>query len=144
MNQVTKSYEIVAADAAAAATASATVLTRIGSTSDAAIKGYRISQVFAEQAFVVPTVGNVEEQAMLIFRLVGNPFKKATITIPAPKDTLFVATSGPDYNKLDLADASVISYSSMYLAGGPVHLSDGEYASQLESGRRIHRASSKG
>lgn len=144
LNQVTKTYEMTATTAADAATDAATILAALNAVTDANIKGYRLSQVFAEDAFATPNDGEVENQALLIMRLDGDPFKKATHFIPAPVDAIFVGAQGPNYNVLDNTDALVTAYVALFQSGGEAYISDGETVDVLENGHRIHRQSNKG
>lgn len=144
LNIVTKTYEMTAATAAAAATDAAAILAALNAVTDANIKGYRLAEVFAEDAFATPNLGEVENQALLIFRLDSNPFKKASHYIPAPIDGIFVGAQGPTYNVLDNTDAAVLTYVGLFQSGGEALISDGETVDVLEGGRRIHRQSSKG
>lgn len=144
LNQVTKTYEMTATTAADAATDAATILAALNAVTDASIKGYRLSTVFAEDAFATPNLGEVENQAMLIMRLDGDPFKKASHFIPAPVDGIFVAGQGPNYNIVDNTDALVTTYVALFQGGGEAYISDGETVDVLEKGHRIHRQSNKG
>jgi hypothetical protein len=89
----------------------------------------------------------VEEKAVLTLQL-ETAGKKATFTIPAPKDTLFVAASGPNYNVVDGADSAIVALVGDFLTtGGSFYISDGETVADTGGfikGRRTHRASSKG
>lgn len=146
VNTANKTYELVAADAAAAATASATIMAALAGVTDAAIKGYSIAERFAETGtFTLPADAEIENQAMLVGRVDGNPFKKWTTTIPAPKIGIFVSSTGANRNVVDLLDAAVVAYRDLFQAPGNVAtISDGETLDVLESGKRVHRHSSRG
>lgn len=146
VNTSTKQYELVAADATAAAAAAAEVMAALLGVSDAAIKGYTIAERFAETGtFTLPTNAEIENQALLIGRLDGNPFKKVSLTIPAPKIDIFVSSTGANRNVVDLLDAAVVTYRDLFQSPGNVAtVSDGETLDVLESGRRVHRHSSRG
>lgn len=146
VNTSVKQYDLVAADGTEAATAAATIMTALDGVTDAAIKGYTIGERFAETGvFTLPTDAEIENQALLIGRLDGNPFKKVSMTIPAPNIGIFVSSTGANRNVVDLADAAVVAYRTLFQAPGNVAtLSDGETLDVLESGRRIHRQSSRG
>lgn len=146
LNIANKSYELVAADATEAATSAAAILAALDAVTDAAIKGYRIAEVWAETGvFSLPGDCEIENQALLLMRLDGNPFKKATTTIPAPAIGIFNNPTGSGRNVVDTADAAVIAYRTLYQSPGNVAtISDGETVDVLESGHRIHRQSNKG
>lgn len=146
LNIANKVYELVAADAAEAATSAAAILAALDPVTDAAIKGYRIAEVFAETGtFTLPTDAEIEMQALLLMRLDGNPFKKVTHTIPAPNIGIFVSSTGANRNIVDTLDAALLTYRAIWQSPGNVAtISDGETVDVLESGHRIHRASNKG
>ena len=146
VNTSAKQYDLVAIDGTAAAAAAAAVLAALAGVSDAAIKGYTIAERFAETGvFTLPVDAEIENQALLVGRLDGNPFKKVTMTIPAPKIGIFVSSTGANRNVVDLLDAEVVAYRALFQAPGNVAtISDGETLDVLESGRRVHRQSSRG
>jgi len=147
LNQVTKTYEFNPAtvtDDAEAATAMAAVIAALDGVTEAKIKGYRISQAFYDDAFTTPTVGEVENLAVLTMRIAGDPFKKVTHSIPAPEPSIFQAASGVGWNEVDTAAALVTAYRDLFTAGNELVISDGENISAIESGRRAHRKSYKG
>jgi len=143
-NTTVKSFDLTSADHATALTDATAILAALTGVSDASVKGYTIGTRYVENAFVLPTVGEIENQAMLTFRLYGDPLKKATFTIPAPKDAIFSASSGALYNQVDLADTEVIAMRNVFFTGGEATISDGETAVALENGKRIHRKSRRG
>lgn len=142
----TKSFNLRAATYANAATAMETIVSALQGVSNAVIVGYGVTHVFAEDAFVVPTDDSVqnEMQALLTVSIAGQPLKSATITIPAPKQGLFVATSGSGANTIDTTDAAVQAYVDLFKSTGVAYISDAEDADVLKEGRRIHRGSRKG
>jgi len=147
LNQVTKTYEFnpaVVTDDAEAVTAMGVVVAALDGVTEGKIKGYRLSQSFYDDAFTTPTVGEVENLAVLLMRIDGNPFKKVTHTIPAPDPSIFQAASGTGWNEVDTADAALVTYRALFQPGGELVISDGESIEALESGRRAHRKSYKG
>lgn len=147
-NQVTREYMMSSSvatytDAAAAAAAMYPLVNTITA---ATIPQYRVFQVFEDNAFVLPAdMGvQVENQASMTFLLAGIGSKKGNLNIPAPTSGIFVATSGPNANIVDIADAGVEAWADMFLAAGDFRLSDNEASSRLLQGRRVHRRSSKG
>lgn len=144
LNSTTKSFELNSADYATALTDAADVISKLKDITDAAVKSYSISEKFAENAFVVPSLGEIENQALLLYRLTVDPTKAATQTIPAPKDSIFLATSGKLYNEVKIDNAAVIVWRALFMTGGKCFISDGEVAAALESGKRIHRKSRRG
>lgn len=145
-NTAVKTYDLVAVDFDAAIISAGVIIPALIAITDAKMKGYSISQVFAETGvFSLPADAEVEEQALFIYQLDGNPFKVHTERIPAPKPAIFEAATGSGRNILDTADADVIAYRSLYQSPGNVAtISDGETVDYLKRGTRAHRRSSKG
>jgi len=100
-----------------------------------------------ERALVVPAAGNVEENAEISMVITGQPNKRATFAIPAPASALFVASTGPNANVVDTANASLGVLHSLFQTGNEFYLSDGEQvavgAANLR-GKRVHRKSRRG
>lgn len=144
-NVTKKTYELTAADAAAAATDMATILAALTNVTDCEIVGYHAYEQFEEDTVAFPAAGvQKEDQALLTFDIVDNPLKKATHSIPGPKPGIFISTSGPNANILDLSDAAVVAYRQMFQTGGQCYISDGEVAFTLLKGKRRHVQNSNG
>lgn len=144
-NITTKTYELTSADATEAATDTATILARLTAVTDCEIVSYHSYEQFEEDTVAYPAAGvQKENQALLTFDIVDNPLKKATHSIPAPKQAIFVGVTGPNANIVDTADADVIAYRQMFQAGGQCFISDGEVAFTLISGKRRHVKNSNG
>ena len=141
-NRSTRTYQMTAADDAAAAADKATILAAILGVTDAVISGYHYYERFVEDALSYPASGvELQNQALLDFDIVDHPEKTATLTIPAPKPAIFVATSGSGANIIDTSDAALIVFRDLFRTGGELLISDGEVAESLVKGRRIHRKS---
>lgn len=139
-----KTFELQSADAAAAATDSAAILTAFNAVTSGVVKSYSINQVFVENALVLPASGvENENQALLSIRLASDPTKYASFAIPAADPTIFVAASGAGANVVDTGDAGVNALVGLFTTGNEAYLSDGELAdSSLDfSGKRRHTAS---
>lgn len=144
-NITKKTYELTAADAATAETDVATILARLTAVTDCEVVAYHAYEQFEEDNVAYPAAGvQKENQALLTFDIVDNPLKKATHSIPAPKQAIFVGTTGPNANIVDTADADVIAYRQMFQAAGQCFISDGEVAFTLISGKRRHVKNSNG
>lgn len=144
-NQTSKRYELNSADMTEATADAATIMTALGNMTDAAFLGYEICLRFVENAFAYPPAGvQIENQALIVLGLADNPLKSATITVPAPKQGIFVGTSGEAANIVDAADAAVAAYWALFTATGVATVSDGEVAEVYKSGRRIHRKNTGG
>lgn len=119
--------------------------------SDAEIVAYSVAERFVEAAIVLPPAGTqIENLAVISGKIFEHPEKSATLTVPAPKDAIFVGASGDNYDIVDLDDAAVATYLDFFRNGTAatpqLYVSDGE---ELEDstfgykGRRGHAASSK-
>lgn len=130
------------ADAAAAA---AGMIPLLNALTTAVIAQYRVYQVFEESAFALPPSGvQVEDNASLTFLLAGLGNKKANVNIPAPVPGIFVGTSGPTANVVDINDAAITAFVDQFIGAGDFRISDGEAVARILSGKRIHKRSSRG
>lgn len=143
-NISTRQLQLNVADMAAAVAAAATVVAAYTAVTDAEILGYTISRRYGEDSVVVPTDAEVENTALLTLQLDADPMKSASLSIPAPKESIFLASSGVNNNYVDLVDAGVQGVLALFHpATGVAYISDGETSSSLKNGRRVHRRSSR-
>lgn len=145
-NKATRVYALTSADMTEALSDAAAIVALLTTITNATVQGYRVAQKFEEDAFAYPLGGvNVEELALVTARIDGSPDKTVNFSIPAPKDTIFVAVTGSSRNRVDTADPDLIAYASIWNPGGRATISDGEsIAFPLLEGKRIHRGSRKG
>jgi len=142
---IQKRYQLRAEDATEAAAAATAILGDLNGVTDLAISGYRLTEVFIEDALTIPTALNAQAEniAKIVVQLATSPLKKATLEIPGPADTLFVGAAGTaNYDVVDTADALLAAYVEEFESTGSVYLSDGEDAATTNaiiSGRRVHR-----
>lgn len=129
-----------------AAAAAATMITKLVPMSNAVISQYRVFQVFTETAFSLPTDPGVqvEDRASMTYQLAGAGNKKANLNIPAPVIGLFSGISGPQANVIDINDAAVSQFAAQFLPASDFRMSDGEAATRILNGRRVHSKSSRG
>ena len=144
----TKRYALQSATAAAAATDAATIIAALDAISTATIRSYSLGEKFEEDAFTFPTLTEIENQAEIVVRL-ATLNKFATLYIPAPSASIFVAGSGDGFNIVDGTDTLVGNYLALFNSGAEAYLSDGEFitptvANRFKSGKRIHKASKNG
>lgn len=128
-------------DAAAALADAQALLALIEALTDASVRSYRLSEIFADDAFALPAAGiHVENQAIMSVRLSSSPLKTGVLSIPAPVSGMFMASNGANSNVLDTADADVLSFVNQFVPTGKFTLSDGETMAVggLLSGRRRH------
>lgn len=146
-NQTSRSYQMQAADATAAAADAATMLAELGAITNAVIAGYSYAERFAETALTLPGSGvQVEDTALVNLRLTTG-LKTATQSIPAPVAGIFMGTSEEGADTVDITDADLLAFTNLFRAsgsGGKFYLSDGENVkatAHVISGRRVHRRS---
>lgn len=140
-----RTYESDAALYADAVTAAAALVAALLNMTDAVVIGYQIETVFSNDSVGFPAVGvENQNQALLVYQLDGLPLHNGTQSIPAPKSGIFVASSGPNAEVIDTADAAVVTWRQLFQTGGGFFLSDGETADILLSGHRRHVRSRNG
>jgi len=140
-------YDLTAADAAAAAVDTATILAALAAVTDAGIQSYTLGEVYKDSA-VNSGSGQVENLAVITAKIDDADLKYAIVRIPAPKDGLFQAASGGGYDLVDPADADLVAYLQVWQTGNEALLSDGESLVSPGTagnvvGKRAHRASKK-
>lgn len=123
-----KTYDLRGADADEAATNAAAFLTDLQAATLCVVTRYSISTVFAQDALVLPTSAGARNsmQAVVSGYIADNPSKRASAVIPGPVADVFVATSGPNSDIVDVADATVTAFMDNFKAAGTVFISDGE------------------
>lgn len=147
-NQVTREYmmkpEVATYDDAAAA--AATMEPLVDAMTGASIPKYRVWQELYNSTYSLPVDAGVqvEDRASLTYLLDVIGSKKANINIPAPVIGLFMASSGPGANIIDVNDAAIIAFNAMFLAAGDFRISDGEAIARILAGHRVHSRSNKG
>jgi len=121
------------------------ILPDIIAVTDAAIPQYRVFQTYSETALVIPGTGvQVENQASLTLLLTSPGNEKANLNIPAPKQAIFVASSGPQANIVNTGNAAVLALVGNFYTPENFTISDGEKVSRPLSGKRTHKKSSRG
>lgn len=110
------------------------------------ITGYRATQVVYEDTIVLPASGvENENQAIFSGKIQGDPGKSGVVTVPSVDPAIFVATSGPGANVIDMADAAVVAFIGMFDGAPGWTLSDGEtWLTETVSGKRRHSKNSNG
>lgn len=151
-NTTEREYPLTTAasdDEASRAASLTAILNAVAGVSDAGVTGYSMRQKFEDDAFALPTLATAEvsAHAEVTGRLDGFATKTATVDIPAPKDALFVASTGPNYNVVNPTNAEVLAYAGLFgVAAGIATISDGEQFSVTANfvGKRTHSKSRKG
>lgn len=144
-NETTKRYELQATDDTEAGTAMTAILAALGGVTDSLLLDYSYGEKFAQDSGSYPGVGvQIENLALIQTDIAGDIAKTATYTIPAPKTVVFLGTSGPNANVVNVAGAAVLAYQALFMTGGSSYISDHEIAATIQKGKRIHRASNRG
>lgn len=147
-NVVTREYSMdpaLVTTYAEAEAAALDILPDVVGVTDAAIPQYRVFQVFEETALVIPASGiQVENQASLTVLLTSPGNKKANLNIPAVKPALFVQTSGPQANIVNMGNAAILAFLGNFDALENFTVSDGEKVARGLNGKRVHKGSTKG
>lgn len=129
-NTTSKTYQIsTSADFDAAATKAATILAELASVSALVVTGYRLAEVYTEDALTIPSSADAQAEvnAQIVGYIDNLGSKKAIIEIPGPiAAAVWVATSGANSNVVDVGDADVLAYFGLFAVGGPAYVSDGE------------------
>jgi hypothetical protein len=150
-NKSTLRYKLTSADAAAAVTDAATIITALNAITDGVIVGYSVGEQFDENAAWFAAQGvHVENVALISARIDDAQEKYAQLRIPAPAQGIFQALTGKKAKVVDPTDADLVAYLNLFVATtGVATLSDGENllspgtAGNVE-GKRIHRANRNG
>lgn len=142
---VRRRYEQSApADDAAARVSALALVTDLAAVTDCTIKAYYTYQEFAEDAFALPASAECEMQALINVGIEGEPLKNATLTIPAPVDGIFVASTGSNYDVVDGTDADLAAFLANFDSESLFYVSDGEQMDGFKSGHRRHMKSVRG
>lgn len=141
----TRTFDLQSADGTEAATDSAAVLAAFMALTDAVQVSHWYYESFVNDSLAFPASGvENQNQALLDFLITDDPTKHATLSIPAPKPGIFMSTSGPAAEIVDVADAAVIAFAALFIPAGNAFLSDGETADALVGGHRRHVRSRHG
>ena len=151
LNTGTLSYKLTpAADFDEATTAAADILARLALVTQAEIKGYTVGERFIENALAVPVSNvHIENRAIVVCQINGDPLKKVSVVIPAPSPDIFSALSGDGANQINPLHTDLVNYIDIWrVTGALATISDGEFIadglSAIVRGYRTHRKSSYG
>lgn len=146
-NQVTRDYECdsTVVDMDGAVAAAGEILPDIIALTDATLPKYRIYQEVVDDAWALPAATvQIENTASMTLLLADLGSEKANLNMPAPKIGAFVSSIGPQQNILNTTAAIVTNFTNNFTAAGKFSLSDGEKASGILNGKRVHKKSSRG
>jgi len=149
-NITTRTFQLTATDVADDISAIIadvqTIVAAYIAATNAVLTQQPVTKVSVEDAVTLPAGDvNVEENLQVSAKIFGTPNKSAVFEIMAPKDTLFVAPTGPGHNQADFADALLAAVVNLYKNGAQILISDGEaITDQNIKGKRVHHKSTKG
>jgi len=137
-NTTNRRYRVRGANATDALANAQAHLALLSAASDGAVSNYSLRQMFREDAFSLPaSTVQIEVNAQITTYIAGQGAKKASFDVPAPKSTLFVATSGANANIVDMSDQAVIDLHASFQSAGNVYISDLEDAGDSIKGVRV-------
>jgi hypothetical protein len=145
-DQASKRFELNVADSTEATAAQTALLAAWNNVTDMKVVSYYTFQEEVSDVEALPASGvERENNALLTFEVRDKPNKSASLSIPAPKPAIFVATSGAGAEIVNTANAAVIALRDLFITDPPtVFLSDGESMGTLVKGKRTHRRNSNG
>lgn len=145
-NSGTLQFELQAIDYTTATASAVAVFAALIAITNAVAGNYRVTEVFGNDAFLLPVIGELENKASITAQLAGAGEGKANVKVPAPIDGIFVGApgSGDNYNVVDVADALLIAYETVFKTGESAYLSDGQVITSFVRGKRVHAKSNRG
>ena len=144
-NETTRTFELSTTDPDNVDADVTTILAALGGVTDCAVVSRHSYEKIVNDALAFPASGvEIQNQALLDYQIADDPTKTATQTIPGPKPAIFVTTSGPGANTIDLGNAAVVAWAALFGVGGQALISDGEVGQVLLKGIRRHVKSSRG
>lgn len=130
------------ADDAAARASAAALATDLAAVTNSVLAKYWTYQEFVENALALPASAENQNRAILVFSIDGQPTKSGKVRIPAVKAACMAATTGKNYDIIDVVDEDVVAFAANFTSEALFYLSDGEQADALLGGGRSHTASS--
>ena len=107
---------------------------------DSVLSQYVYKQVFLEDALVLPTDAENNDQALFSGKIFGDPSDSAILSVPAASIGIFVTPTGKGRDVVDMSDTAVQSFVDLFSdsgTNGDWTLSDGEQWSEATvSGKR--------
>ena len=149
-NPTTRTFNLTATDddgdLAAVIADVQTIVTAWTAASDAVLVSQQVSKLTVNDSVVYPAATvQVENNAQISAKIDGIPNKSAVFEVPAPKITMFTATTGAGSNIVQFASAPTPALVNIFKDGGQAFISDGEsITDQGIKGKRVHHKNSKG
>lgn len=149
-NRSTLSYEFdpaTTADFAAALVGAAGIAADLQALTNSVVVGYRVQEVFIEDAIALPAAGvENEDKASVTFSIDGTN-KKGNFKIPAPVSagaTNIFGVVGPAANQVNTSAATLQAYADNFRTAGQFLVSDGEKLDVILVGKRISAKNNNG
>jgi hypothetical protein len=122
------------------------MITAVNGVTSGLIVSYRATEVYVEDTVVLPASGvENENQAFFSGKIAGDPTDSGTLSVPAADPAIFVSTSGPGANVVDIADAAVQAFITLFDGSPGWTISDGEnWVLATVSGKRRHPKNTNG
>jgi len=149
-NTTTRTFELTATDDAGDLSPVIddvqTIVTAWTAATDAILVSQQVTKLTVNDSVVLPAAGvQVENNAQISAKIDGEPNKSAVFEVPAPKITMFQATTGPGSNVVQFAGAPTPALVNIFKTGGQAFISDGEaITDQGIKGKRVHHKSTRG
>jgi hypothetical protein len=124
---MSKRFELTAADYATAQTDIATIIAALNAVTDAGVVSYILSEKTAVGDS--PTAGANRDEGVTLSVLLQDT-EKGSIKIPAPVKTALDANGN-----LDITDAAWVAFVNLYGSGNEALLSDGDHVIQFLAGQ---------
>jgi len=138
--RMVRKFHLQATTLDAAAALALNLVQRYGLVSDARLEKYTVEKIFVDDAFTLPAVADTKTQAAFSVQIAGHPGKRANVTIPAPKSTIFQAATGDGANVVNFEKEEVGWFLDMFVLGAHAFVSDGETINKATAtGRRVHK-----
>jgi hypothetical protein len=139
-----KTYELQATTDAEAATAATAFVTAYATMTECFIPTYKVSKVISDPLIVGVPASDLamnSVQAVVSGSLAVSALKRATFVVNGPKAAVFVATSGPNRNVVNVAADPTASFIGEFKGGGSVYISDHELFALDPNPKGIRRTS---
>jgi len=121
------------------------VLAALNAGSDAVVASYLVQKRYVEDTLVLPSTAEAEMKAHISAKIAGDPSDSAVFDLPAPADAMFVDTTGPNANIVNVDEDPALSIVAMFSPAGVAFISDGEHWDvNTAKGKRIHKHSTRG
>lgn len=112
---------------------------------DCALVSWGVNRKLVNDALTLPAIAvQLENQAIFSGKILGDPTDSGFFTVPYLKPGLYIATSGPDADKVDFGETAVTNLVGLFLDGGVLTISDGEQLATPVTGKRRHTKNSNG